>query len=45
MNIESQQHTSASDQPAWKTEEYQGRQIRVCMEPRAAENQARSSHG
>lgn len=39
------QNTSASDQPAWKTAEYHGKQMHVRAEPCAQENQALSGHG
>lgn len=45
MNIQSPQQTSVSDQPAWKTEGYHGKQIHVWAEPCAVENQALSGHG
>jgi hypothetical protein len=45
MNTLSPQQASFSDQPAWKTEEYHGKQIHVLAEPCAVKNQALSGHG
>ena len=45
MNIHSLKQTSVSDQPAWKSEEYHGKQINVWVEPRVVESQALSGHG
>lgn len=45
MDIHSLQQASVSDQPAWKTEEYEGKQIHVCARPRAVENPALPGHG
>jgi hypothetical protein len=45
MSIQGLQQPSATEQPAWKTEEYHGKQIHVWAEPRATENKELSGHG
>lgn len=45
MNNQSVQQASVSDQPAWKTEAYHGKQIHVWAEPCPVENKALSGHG
>ena len=45
MNIQGQQQTPGSEQPAWKTEEYHGKQLHVLAELRAVENEALPGHG
>jgi len=38
-------HAAANDQTGWKTEEYHGKKMHVCAEPRAPENTALAGHG
>lgn len=45
MDTPTLKHASVSDQQGWKTEEYHGKQIHVCAERRAHENEALSGHG
>ena len=45
MNSLNLQEASVSSQPAWKTEEYHGKQMHVWTEPCAVENKALSGHG
>jgi hypothetical protein len=45
MNVQNRQQASLGDPPAWKTEQYHGKQIHVWAEPCAVENQALSGHG
>lgn len=38
-------HAAEDDQTGWKTEEYHGKWMHVCAEPRVPENEALSGHG
>lgn len=45
MDTPTLKHAAANDQTGWKTEEYHGKQMHVCAEPRVTENQALTGHG
>jgi hypothetical protein len=45
MNTLSLRKTTVSQPPTWITEEYHGKQIHVCTEHCAVENEALSGHG
>ncbi|MFH1871379.1 MAG: hypothetical protein ABIK82_20450 [Pseudomonadota bacterium] len=45
MDSATLQHAAANDQPGWKTEEYQGKQMHVCAQSRMPENDALAGHG
>ena len=45
MNTLTMKHAAKDDQTGWKTEEYRGKQMHVCAEPREPENEALSGHG
>lgn len=36
---------AANERTGWKTEEYHGKQIHVCAEPRVPENEVLAGHG
>ncbi|MCK9381450.1 MAG: hypothetical protein M0P95_10355 [Sulfuritalea sp.] len=45
MDTKTLTHAAVNDQTGWKTEEYHGKQMHVCAEPRAPENAELAGHG
>lgn len=45
MDSKTLAHAAANEPTGWKTEEYHGRQMRVCASLRTPENEALAGHG
>ena len=45
MDSKTLAHAAANEPTGWKTEEYHGKQMHVCAELRAHENEALAGHG